>query len=194
MEHDVIVVGKGNAALCAALSAQENGAKVLILEAASEDEHGGNSRFAGGVMRFAYKASKISGASPTSPTRRPPTAISAPTPPTNSSTCCSASRASAPIPIFPKSWSPKASRPWHGCAPRARKFILNHGQQSGMVNGKREYFGQHADRSQRRRRGPRRLSRQSGAEERHYDSLRHARIVADIRRRSRIRRTRAAQG
>ena len=54
MEYDVIVVGKGNAALCAALSAQENGAKVLMLEAASEDEHGGNSRFAGGVMRFAY--------------------------------------------------------------------------------------------------------------------------------------------
>ena len=55
MEYDVIVVGKGNAALCAALSAQENGAKVLMLEAASEDEHGGNSRFAGGVMRFAYE-------------------------------------------------------------------------------------------------------------------------------------------
>jgi tricarballylate dehydrogenase len=51
---DVIVVGKGNAALCAALSAHENGAKVLMLEAASEEESGGNSRFAGGVMRFAY--------------------------------------------------------------------------------------------------------------------------------------------
>ena len=53
-QFDVIVVGKGNAALCAALSAHENGAKVLMLEAASEDESGGNSRFAGGVMRFAY--------------------------------------------------------------------------------------------------------------------------------------------
>ena len=39
MEYDVIVVGKGNAALCAALAAQENGAKVLMLEAASADEH-----------------------------------------------------------------------------------------------------------------------------------------------------------
>ncbi|HSN40583.1 MAG TPA: FAD-dependent tricarballylate dehydrogenase TcuA [Burkholderiales bacterium] len=53
-EYDVIVVGKGNAALCAALSARERGAKVAMLEAASEEESGGNSRFAGGVMRFAY--------------------------------------------------------------------------------------------------------------------------------------------
>jgi len=54
VQYDVIVVGKGNAALCAALAAQEQGAKVLMLEAASEEESGGNSRFAGGVMRFAY--------------------------------------------------------------------------------------------------------------------------------------------
>ena len=54
-EFDVLVVGKGNAALCSALSAHEHGVKVAMLEAASEDEHGGNSRFAGGVMRFAYE-------------------------------------------------------------------------------------------------------------------------------------------
>jgi tricarballylate dehydrogenase len=54
-EFDVIVVGKGNAALCSALAANETGAKVLVLEAASQDESGGNSRFAGGVMRFAYE-------------------------------------------------------------------------------------------------------------------------------------------
>lgn len=53
-KYDVLVVGKGNAALCAALAASERGVKVAILEAASEDESGGNSRFAGGVMRFAY--------------------------------------------------------------------------------------------------------------------------------------------
>ncbi|MBI4192593.1 MAG: FAD-dependent tricarballylate dehydrogenase TcuA [Betaproteobacteria bacterium] len=54
MEYGVIVVGKGNAALCAALAASENGAKVLMLEAASEEESGGNSRFAGGQIRIAY--------------------------------------------------------------------------------------------------------------------------------------------
>jgi tricarballylate dehydrogenase len=54
-EFDVLVVGKGNAALCAALSAREQGVNVAVLEAASVDESGGNSRFAGGVMRFAYE-------------------------------------------------------------------------------------------------------------------------------------------
>ena len=53
--YDVIVVGKGNAALCAALAARDQGASVVVLEAANEDESGGNTRFAGGVMRFAYE-------------------------------------------------------------------------------------------------------------------------------------------
>jgi tricarballylate dehydrogenase len=53
--YDVIVVGGGNAAICAAISAHENGAKVLVIEAAPEAEHGGNSRFTGGAFRFAYR-------------------------------------------------------------------------------------------------------------------------------------------
>src|SRR5258707_15364634 len=55
-ESDVLVVGKGNAALCAALAAHDEGARVTVLEAATEDESGGNSHFAGGVMRFAYES------------------------------------------------------------------------------------------------------------------------------------------
>jgi len=54
-EYDVIVVGCGNAALCAALSAQENGAKTLVLERAPEDERGGNSYFTAGGFRFAHE-------------------------------------------------------------------------------------------------------------------------------------------
>jgi len=52
--YDVVVVGAGNAALCAALSARENGASVLVLECAPEDLSGGNSRFTAGAIRFAY--------------------------------------------------------------------------------------------------------------------------------------------
>ena len=51
--YDVIIVGGGNAALCAALSAQEEGAKVVLLERAPESERGGNSSFAE-TMRFVY--------------------------------------------------------------------------------------------------------------------------------------------
>jgi tricarballylate dehydrogenase len=53
-EFDVVVVGAGNAALCAAISAKENGANVLVLEKAPEDEKGGNSYFTAGGFRFAH--------------------------------------------------------------------------------------------------------------------------------------------
>ena len=46
---DVAVVGAGNAALCAALSAAEHGCSVLVLERAPEDESGGNSRYTAGA-------------------------------------------------------------------------------------------------------------------------------------------------
>lgn len=42
--YDIIVVGGGNAALCAAIEAAEAGARVLILEAAPKSYRGGNSR------------------------------------------------------------------------------------------------------------------------------------------------------
>jgi tricarballylate dehydrogenase len=51
---DVIVVGAGNAAFCAALAAREQGASVVMLEAAPEAESGGNSRFTAGSIRVVY--------------------------------------------------------------------------------------------------------------------------------------------
>ncbi len=51
---DVVVVGAGNAAMCAALAAREQGASVIVLERAPEDESGGNTRFTAGAIRFAY--------------------------------------------------------------------------------------------------------------------------------------------
>jgi tricarballylate dehydrogenase len=41
---DVLVIGGGNAAMCAALSARREGAEVLVLEGAPEHFRGGNSR------------------------------------------------------------------------------------------------------------------------------------------------------
>lgn len=43
-KYDVLVVGGGNAALCAAISARRSGASVLVLEAAPKFYRGGNTR------------------------------------------------------------------------------------------------------------------------------------------------------
>jgi tricarballylate dehydrogenase len=51
---EVVVVGAGNAALCAALAAREQGAHVRVIECAPRDESGGNSRFTAGAMRVVY--------------------------------------------------------------------------------------------------------------------------------------------
>ncbi|MBI4573745.1 MAG: FAD-dependent tricarballylate dehydrogenase TcuA [candidate division NC10 bacterium] len=50
----VIVVGGGNAGLCAALSAREQGARVLVVEKAPESWRGGNTFFTAGAYRFAF--------------------------------------------------------------------------------------------------------------------------------------------
>src|SRR5512132_1031291 len=51
---DVVVIGAGNAAACAALAAREGGASVIMLESAPIDECGGNSRYTAGLMRFVF--------------------------------------------------------------------------------------------------------------------------------------------
>ena len=53
---DVVVVGGGNAAMCAALSARETGARTLVLEKAPEAWRGGNGFFTAGGFRFAFKS------------------------------------------------------------------------------------------------------------------------------------------
>ena len=50
----VVVVGSGNAALCAGLAALDAGAQVMMVEKAPETMGGGNSRYTAGAMRFAY--------------------------------------------------------------------------------------------------------------------------------------------
>ena len=55
MDFDVIVVGAGNAAFAAAISAREHGARrVAVLEKASRPQRGGNTFFSGAILRFCF--------------------------------------------------------------------------------------------------------------------------------------------
>ncbi|HIX00980.1 MAG TPA: FAD-dependent tricarballylate dehydrogenase TcuA [Candidatus Nesterenkonia stercoripullorum] len=52
---DVLIIGAGNAALCAAHAAREEGQSVLVLEAAPEQKSGGNSLFTAGATRIVHE-------------------------------------------------------------------------------------------------------------------------------------------
>jgi tricarballylate dehydrogenase len=54
-DYDVIVVGAGNAALAASVSARGAGAeRVLVLEKAPQEMRGGNTYYSGGLLRIAF--------------------------------------------------------------------------------------------------------------------------------------------
>jgi tricarballylate dehydrogenase len=53
-QYNVLVIGAGNAALCAAITARANGARVLILEWAPKEFRGGNSRHTRNI-RYAHR-------------------------------------------------------------------------------------------------------------------------------------------
>jgi tricarballylate dehydrogenase len=54
----IVIIGSGNAALCAGIAALEEAAQVTIFEKAPIEEAGGNSRYTAGAMRFAYGSRK----------------------------------------------------------------------------------------------------------------------------------------
>ncbi|MGZ8231877.1 MAG: FAD-binding protein, partial [Burkholderiales bacterium] len=138
---DVIVVGKGNAALCAALAARDEGATVALLEAASEDESGGNSRFAGGVMRFAYESiDDLKRVTDVTDEEIATSDFGTNTPDeffddlyrlTSYRTDADLSET-----LVRKSLDTMAWLRYKGV-----RFVLNYGRQSGLVNGKRKFFG-----------------------------------------------------
>jgi tricarballylate dehydrogenase len=112
-----------------------------MLEAASEEEHGGNSRFAGGVMRFAYETlddlrrvtditDEEAGNSDFGTNTREEfldTIYRL----TSYRTDADLSEILVNSSLDTMAWMRS----------KGARFILNHGRQSGMVNGKRKYFG-----------------------------------------------------
>jgi len=98
---DIVIVGAGNAAMCAALSARESGAEVAILERAPIEESGGNSRFTAGAIRCVYDGvDDLRRLMPDLTDQeiadtKSPTPISAPIPKTSSSTTWVGSRNTA---------------------------------------------------------------------------------------------------
>ena len=58
MTKKVVIVGSGNAAMSAGIAALEAGADVLMLEKATEELAGGNTKYTAGAMRFAYESSE----------------------------------------------------------------------------------------------------------------------------------------
>ena len=140
-EYDVVVVGKGNAALCAALSAHDQGVKVAMLEAAPEAEHGGNSRFAGGVMRFAFSTVEDL----TRVTDLTPEEIASSDYGTNTREefldtiyRLTSYRTDADLSELLVNRSLETMA-W--LRTKNVRFVPNYGRQSGMVNGKRKFFG-----------------------------------------------------
>jgi tricarballylate dehydrogenase len=140
-QYEVVVVGKGNAALCAALSARDQGASVTMLEAATEEESGGNSRFAGGVMRFSYASvedlrrvtdiSDEEAANSDFGTNTREEYLDVLYRLTSYRTDADLSEILVNGSLDTMAW----------LRSKGARFILNHGRQSGMVNGKRKYFG-----------------------------------------------------
>ena len=55
MSKKIIIVGSGNAALCAGIAALEKGANVEIYEKGDQKLAGGNTKYTAGAMRFAYE-------------------------------------------------------------------------------------------------------------------------------------------
>jgi len=112
-----------------------------MLEAASEDEHGGNSRFAGGVMRFSYASLED--------LRRVTDITDEEAANSDFGTNTREEFLDVLFRLTSYRTDPDLSEilvnssldtmAW--LRSKGARFILNHGRQSGMVNGKRKYFG-----------------------------------------------------
>ena len=122
---DVVVVGAGNAAFCAALAAREHGASVLVLERAPRRTR----RRQLAASPPAPCASSTDGVDDLRALMPDLTEdeiahapISAPTPTSSSSTTWAASPSTAPTPSSSSSWSTQLLETLRGCAHKGVRF------------------------------------------------------------------------
>ena len=54
LKNKILIIGSGNAAMCAGIAALENDSDVMMLEKASETLSGGNTKYTAGAMRFCF--------------------------------------------------------------------------------------------------------------------------------------------
>ena len=54
MTNKIIIIGSGNAAMCAGIAALERGASVVMYEKAEKILAGGNTKYTAGAMRFCF--------------------------------------------------------------------------------------------------------------------------------------------
>ena len=54
MTNKIIIIGSGNAAMCAGIAALERGASVVMYEKAEKNLAGGNTKYTAGAMRFCF--------------------------------------------------------------------------------------------------------------------------------------------
>ena len=139
---DVVVVGAGNAALCAALAAPSRAPRCWCWSArrrgARRQQPLHRRRHARRLRRRRRPARRSCRTSPTTRSRTP---TSAPTPRTSSSTTWRGSPSTAPTPTWSSSWSRAATRRMRWMRDKGVRFAPIYGRQAFKVDGRFKFWG-----------------------------------------------------
>ena len=187
-KYDVVVVGAGNAAFCAAQAAAEKGAKVLMVERAPKELMGGNSRFTAGAFRCVYDGVDDLKAIMPDLTKdeidRSDFGTYTQDQFYDDMFRVTQYRTDGELCDRLVGRSRDAMRWLHS---KGMKFDPIWGRQAYLIDGKFKFWGGLTVESQGRRPGPDRAAPQARRQERHRGALQHPRHLADLRRQDRCR-------